>query len=158
MGLSPFDIATIVEALQESDWDEAVVVVGDARIAVARNGGRVGAVDTAAAAAAPAAAAPAVVAAPATEQEVARAPESAAAGVEVHSPSVGVFWSSPEPGAAAFVSVGDRVEAGDVLCIVEIMKLMTNVHAQISGIVEAVLVSNGDNVEFGTPLFRVRED
>jgi acetyl-CoA carboxylase biotin carboxyl carrier protein len=146
VGLSAQDIATIVAALQESDWDEAVVEIGDARVSVARNGAGLGAPP------APLVPQPAPV-------PSAPAPDAASAGERtVTAPTIGVFWSAPEPGAAPFVAVGARIEAGAVLCIVEVMKLMTNVVAPASGTVTAVLVGDGTDVEFGTPLFRIREN
>jgi len=75
---------------------------------------------------------------------------------QVKSPSVGTFFGSPSPGAAAFVSPGDRVEKGQVICIVEAMKLMNEIEADISGEVVRCLVSNGQAIEFGQPLFAIR--
>ncbi len=69
------------------------------------------------------------------------------------SPMVGTFYRSPSPGAKAFVEVGDTVKEGDPLCIVEAMKLMNEIEADASGVVKAILVENGQPVEFGQPLF-----
>jgi acetyl-CoA carboxylase biotin carboxyl carrier protein len=74
----------------------------------------------------------------------------------VKSPIVGTFFGSPSPGAAAFVSPGDHVEKGQVICIVEAMKLMNEIEADVSGEVVRCLVSNGQAIEFGQPLFAVR--
>ena len=74
----------------------------------------------------------------------------------VKSPIVGTFFGSPSPGAAAFVSPGDRVEKGQVICIVEAMKLMNEIEADVSGEVVRCLVSNGQAIEFGQPLFAIR--
>lgn len=73
----------------------------------------------------------------------------------VKSPLVGTFYRSPSPEADSFVEVGDRVEEGQVLCIVEAMKVMNEVKADRSGVVSEVLAENGQAVEYGTPLFRV---
>ena len=73
-------------------------------------------------------------------------------------PSVGVFWRAPEPGAAPFVEVGDRVTVGQELCIVEVMKLMHRVPAATAGTVTAIHVGNGDAVEFGTVLFSIEPE
>ncbi|MFP5277197.1 MAG: acetyl-CoA carboxylase biotin carboxyl carrier protein [Acidobacteriota bacterium] len=74
----------------------------------------------------------------------------------VKSPIVGTFYSSPSPGSAAFVSAGDRVEKGQVICIVEAMKLMNEIEADAAGEVVKCLVANGQPVEFGQPLFSLR--
>jgi acetyl-CoA carboxylase biotin carboxyl carrier protein len=74
----------------------------------------------------------------------------------VKSPIVGTYFGSPSPGAAAFVSPGDRVEKGQVICIVEAMKLMNEIEADVSGEVVRCLVSNGQAIEFGQPLFAIR--
>jgi biotin carboxyl carrier protein len=68
---------------------------------------------------------------------------------------VGVFWRAPEPGAPPFVDVGTTVTTGQQLCIVEVMKLMTPIHADIAGTVSAIHVGNGDKVECGTPLLTI---
>ncbi|MCW2682063.1 MAG: acetyl-CoA carboxylase biotin carboxyl carrier protein subunit, partial [Frankiales bacterium] len=93
--------------------------------------------------AAPVAAAPTATAPPATT------------GIDVKAPSIGVFWQAPEPGAAPFVAVGQRVEAGQEMCIIEVMKLMNRVQAPVTGVVQAVHVANGEAVEFATPLFTI---
>ena len=74
----------------------------------------------------------------------------------VKSPIVGTFYGSPSPGAAAFVSPGDRVEKGQVICIVEAMKLMNEIESDASGEVVKCLVANGQPIEFGQPLFSIR--
>lgn len=75
----------------------------------------------------------------------------------VKSPIVGTFYGSPSPGAAAFVSPGDHVEKGQVICIVEAMKLMNEIEADTSGEIVKCLVSNGQPIEFGQPLFSIRQ-
>ncbi|MGA3133751.1 MAG: acetyl-CoA carboxylase biotin carboxyl carrier protein [Terracidiphilus sp.] len=72
------------------------------------------------------------------------------------SPIVGTFYGSPSPGAAAFVSPGDHVEKGQVICIVEAMKLMNEIESDASGEIVRCLVSNGQAIEFGQPLFAIR--
>ena len=95
-------------------------------------------------AAAPAAApAPVPVAAPASNL------------VDIKSPMVGTFYKSPEPGAEAYVKVGSRVSAGQVVCIIEAMKIMNEIESEVSGVVKEVLLDNSQPVEFGQPLFRV---
>lgn len=72
-------------------------------------------------------------------------------------PLVGIFYEAPEEGAEAFVKVGDPVEKGQTLAIVEAMKLMNEIESEYDGIVSEVLVKNGQAVEFGQPLFRIRQ-
>lgn len=74
----------------------------------------------------------------------------------VKSPIVGTFYGSPSPGASAFVNPGDRVEKGQVICIVEAMKLMNEIEADAAGEVVKCLVTNGQPIEFGQPLFSIR--
>lgn len=73
----------------------------------------------------------------------------------VRSPMVGTFYRSPTPAAASFVEVGQTVKAGDVLCIVEAMKMMNHIEADKSGVIQSVLVDNGQPVEFDQPLFSI---
>jgi acetyl-CoA carboxylase biotin carboxyl carrier protein len=74
-------------------------------------------------------------------------------GHAVKAPMVGTFYRSGSPGAAAFVEVGQTVKQGDTLCIIEAMKLMNEIEADASGVVKAILVENGQPVEYGQPLF-----
>ena len=76
--------------------------------------------------------------------------------ITIDSPMVGTFYAAPAPGDPAFVSIGDRVEEGATICIVEAMKLMNEVAAKFPCTVERILVENGEPVEFGQPLFAVR--
>jgi acetyl-CoA carboxylase biotin carboxyl carrier protein len=90
---------------------------------------------------APAAAAPDVVAKPRANEHV------------VTAPMVGTFYAAPTPGAKAFVDIGDEVKAGQVLCIIEAMKMMNQIEADKGGRITSVMAQNGDPVEFGQPLF-----
>ena len=85
-----------------------------------------------------------------------KAPEADSGHVLVKSPIVGTYYESPSPGAATFVRVGDAVEPGQVLCIIESMKLMNEIESEVSGIVAAKLVENGRAVEYGEALFAIR--
>lgn len=95
--------------------------------------------------------------APAEKPEAAaEAPEETAgssSGYEVTAPMVGTFYGSPSPGAKAFVEIGSVVSEGDTLCIIEAMKMMNQIEADVSGKVVSILVENGHPVEFGQPLF-----
>ncbi|MEO1766638.1 acetyl-CoA carboxylase biotin carboxyl carrier protein [Thiobacter aerophilum] len=74
-------------------------------------------------------------------------------GHVVKSPMVGTFYRAPSPGAKPFVEVGQTVNAGDTLCIIEAMKLLNEIEADIGGVIKAILVENGQPVEYGEPLF-----
>ncbi len=167
MPLTPDDIGRVLDALDKSSWDQAEIVVDDVRIAVGRNDlpapGTAG-VTTAPAPAAPAVPAPAP-AAPAPAAVPAAAPAEpqpkdtlSADDHVLTAPSVGVFWRSPAPGAPPFVEVGTTVAVGDTIGIVEVMKLMNNVVADVAGTVTAVFPANAEHVEFGTPLVAIRPD
>lgn len=84
-------------------------------------------------------------------------PEQPPKGHQVTAPMVGTFYSGPSPGAKAFVEIGSRVEPGDTLCIIEAMKMMNQIEADVAGRIVSVLVDNGDPVEFGQPLFIIEE-
>ena len=98
-------------------------------------------------AAAPAAPAASAVAAPAAVEESLH---------DVKSPIVGTFYESPAPGAPAFVQIGDQVEVGQVLCIVEAMKLMNEIESDVAGEVVKRIATSGQPVEYGQPLFAIR--
>jgi acetyl-CoA carboxylase biotin carboxyl carrier protein len=76
-------------------------------------------------------------------------------GHAVKSPMVGTFYRTPSPNAKAFVEVGQSVKAGDTLCIIEAMKLMNEIESDVAGVVKAILIENGQPVEYGEPLFIV---
>jgi acetyl-CoA carboxylase biotin carboxyl carrier protein len=102
-------------------------------------------VAAAAATAAPAATAPAA------------APAARAGEHTVPAPMVGTYYSAPSPGAKTFVEIGDEVKVGQVLCIIEAMKMMNQIESEHAGRVKAMLVKNGEPVEFGQPLFIIAE-
>lgn len=161
MSLTPEDIRALVRAFESSDWDEMSLQYGDTRLALTRTGQPPAGVPVSAGipAPAPAATAPAAtaVAAPTPAPVTAAAaatgsgPTSAPlpSGHKVTSPSLGLFWRSPQPGAPPFVEVGQQVNAEDTVCIVEVMKLMNHVKAGVTGTVVAIPVANGAMVEFG---------
>jgi acetyl-CoA carboxylase biotin carboxyl carrier protein len=105
-----------------------------------------------------ASAAPAIpAAAPAqTATAMPKAPEPDSGHVLVKSPIVGTYYDAPAPGAAPFVKVGDAVEAGTVLCIIESMKLMNEIESEVAGVVASKLCENGRAVEYGEALFAIR--
>ncbi|MFM2588639.1 acetyl-CoA carboxylase biotin carboxyl carrier protein [Vibrio sp. TBV020] len=142
-------IKKLIELVEESGIAELEISEGEESVRISRNG-------TAAPAPVQYAAAPAPVAAPAPAATPAPAAEAAApavpAGHQVLSPMVGTFYRSPSPDAKSFVEVGQTVNAGDTLCIVEAMKMMNQIEADKSGVVTAILVEDGQPVEFDQPL------
>jgi len=89
----------------------------------------------------------------------AQAPTAPPVDADLHivkSPIVGTFYEAPSPGAPPFLKIGDTVQEGQVLCIIEAMKLMNEIEAEVSGVLAKAFVSNGNPVEYGTPLFGIR--
>jgi acetyl-CoA carboxylase biotin carboxyl carrier protein len=105
-------------------------------------------------AAAPAPARPTPADGTAAVEEPAKAPAKSA-GTEVKSPMVGTFYGAPEPGAKPYVSVGSRVSKGQILCIIEAMKIMNEIESEVAGVVTEVLASDAQPVEYGQALFRI---
>ena len=94
--------------------------------------------------------------APVTEGESGTTPEPPKpAGLEVKSPMVGTFYKSPEPGAKPYVTVGDRVAKGQIVCIIEAMKIMNEIESEFSGVVREILVEDAQPVEYGQVLFKI---
>jgi acetyl-CoA carboxylase biotin carboxyl carrier protein len=150
------EIKELVEFLVEKDIAEFELERGDVKIRIKRGAAIVAtpgaAVSYSAPATAPAALAP-FAAAPAA---VAPGAESDDAIAIVKSPIVGTFYEASSPGAPAFVKEGDTVAVGQVLCIVEAMKLMNEIESDAAGQIVKILVSNGQPVEYGQPLFKIR--
>ena len=148
-------IKKLIELLEESSLTEIEIVEGEESVRLARGG------QTQAAPYAPppaVAAAPAVApAAPAQAVEPAKSEEEQVPeGELVLSPMVGTFFAASGPGAEPFVSLGQRVGVGDTLCIIEAMKMFNQIEADVSGTVVAILVENGQPVEYDQPLFVIR--
>jgi acetyl-CoA carboxylase biotin carboxyl carrier protein len=143
-------LKTLIELVETSGIAELEIQEGEERVRITRAlppGQHTVMLQAApSGAGAPAAALPIV---PAEAPPVAASPADHA----VKSPMVGTFYRSASPGTKPFVEIGDSVEAGDVLCIVEAMKLMNEIEADVSGTVKAVLAENGQAVEYGQPLF-----
>ncbi|MYM60980.1 acetyl-CoA carboxylase biotin carboxyl carrier protein [Vibrio sp. OCN044] len=143
-------IKKLIELVEESGIAELEISEGEESVRISRNGVAPAPVQYAAPApvAAPAAApvaAPAEVSAPAETNSV-------PAGHKVLSPMVGTFYRAPSPDAKSFIEVGQSVSAGETLCIVEAMKMMNQIEADKSGVVTAILVEDGQPVEFDQPL------
>ena len=143
----------LIDLVQESGIAELEITEGEEKVKIVK-GGVVGAAPMVMAA-------PLTLPAPATAHATPPAAagpagEAAAPAVEGHvvkAPMVGTFYRSPSPDAKAFVEVGQAVKEGDVICIIEAMKLMNEIDADAAGTIKAILVENGQPVEYGQPLF-----
>jgi acetyl-CoA carboxylase biotin carboxyl carrier protein len=150
----------MIELLEESGIAEIEIKEGEETLRIARvvpGQTTYVAAPAMAPAAAPAAAAAASLPSPvaASAAPGPGAPPGGAAASEhiVTAPMVGTYYSAPSPGAKAFIEIGDEVEVGQVLCIIEAMKMMNQIESERAGRVKAVLVKNGEPVEFDQPLF-----
>jgi len=146
-------VKKLIELLEESNIDEIEIKEGEESVRISRNGnaGMMQAPMSYAPAPAPVAPAPA----PAAPAPAAEPAAPVADGNAVLSPMVGTFYRSPSPDAPSFVEVGQTVRVGDVLCIVEAMKMMNQIEADRAGTVTAIHVENGDPVEFDQPLITI---
>ena len=148
-------LKTLIDLVAESGIAEIEVTEGEDKVRIVKHP------PTVVAAAPPApvqtvvtgAVAPPMPAAPAAAAAAAEAAAEPPKGSVVKSPMVGTFYRSPSPGAKAFVEVGHAVKPGDTLCIIEAMKLLNEIEAEVAGEVKEVLVENGQPVEYGQPLF-----
>ncbi len=145
----------LIELVQESGIAELEITEGEEKVRINRAGNAVQTAvmtmpqATSMMTAAPGAAAAAL--APAAAPGAPAEPE----GHVVKSPMVGTFYRSSAPGAKPFVEIGQSVNAGDTLCIIEAMKLLNEIEADLGGVIKSVLVENGQPVEYGQPLFLI---
>ena len=154
-------LKTLIDLVSESGISELEITEGDGKVKIVKNPPPVAhyAMPAAApagyapAAQAPAVGAPAAGAAPPSQSPVGPVAPAAPAGHVVKSPMVGTFYRAAQPGADPFVSVGSVVKEGDTICLIEAMKLLNEIEADKSGTIKAVLVENGQPVEYGQPLF-----
>ncbi|HEX9684278.1 MAG TPA: acetyl-CoA carboxylase biotin carboxyl carrier protein [Burkholderiales bacterium] len=146
-------VKTLIDLVQQSGIAELEITEGEEKVRISRGvgGAQQAATVTHVVAPPPAGPPPAAsgVPAAAVESEAAAAPE----GHVIRSPMVGTFYRSSAPGAKALVEVGQVVKAGDTLCIIEAMKLLNEIEADRDGTVKAILVENGQPVEYGEPLY-----
>ena len=137
-------VKKLIELLEESGIAEIEIHEGEESVRISRNAVGV----------APVAAAPVAIAAPVAAAAAPAAPvEEVIEGHVLNSPMVGSFYRSPSPGASSFVEVGSKVSVGDTLCIIEAMKLLNQIEADKGGTIKAILVENGQPVEYNQPLF-----
>lgn len=141
----------LIDLVQESGIAELEITEGEEKVRVVRGGGVTITSSGASASPAPAGTPAAPAAAPAAPP--AAASEAAPEGHVVKAPMVGTFYRAPSPDAKPFVEVGQTIKEGQTICIIEAMKLMNEIEADASGVVKAVLVENGQPVEYGQPLF-----
>jgi len=145
-------LKTLIDLVAESDIAELEITEGEDKVKIVKSSPPVA---YAHAPAPVALASPAAVASAAAAEQLAQNEASAAAfeADAVKAPMVGTFYRSPSPGAAVFVEVGQTVQQGQPLCIIEAMKLLNEIEADKSGVVKEILVENGEPVEYGQPLF-----
>jgi acetyl-CoA carboxylase biotin carboxyl carrier protein len=148
-------IKKLIELLEESNIGELEIKEGEESVRISRNSPHAQYFSAPMPAYAPAPApAPAATPAPAAATDSAPA-QPALNGHLVKSPMVGTFYRSPSPGSPTFVEVGKHVKVGDVICIVEAMKMMNQIEADKAGVIEAILVEDGMPVEFDQPLVTI---
>ncbi|MBI1732562.1 MAG: acetyl-CoA carboxylase biotin carboxyl carrier protein [Gammaproteobacteria bacterium] len=142
-------VKKLIELLEESGISEIEIHEGEESVRVSRAG-------TANAASAAGASVPQA-ASPGPAMPVEAADRNQPDGHLVRAPMVGLFYEAAAPDKPAFVSLGQTVRKGDVLCIIEAMKIMNQIEADVGGVVAKILVENGEPVEYGQPLFVIRE-
>ncbi len=146
-------IKKLIELVEESGIMELEISEGEESVRISRGTAAPSSVQYTIPAAAPVAApAPVAQAAPAAATAPAASASDDLAGHVIRSPMVGTFYRSPSPEAKAFVEVGQAVKVGDALCIVEAMKMMNRIEADKAGVVKAILINDGEAVEFDEPL------
>ena len=141
----------LIELVEESGIGELEITEGEEKVRISKSGSVVQSYVTAPPVLQPAAAS---VTSP-QETEAAAAKEALPDNHVVKSPMVGTFYRSSAPGANAFVEVGQTVKVGDTLCIIEAMKLLNEIESDQDGVIKAILVENGQPVEYGEPLFEI---
>jgi acetyl-CoA carboxylase biotin carboxyl carrier protein len=140
----------LIDLVQESGIAELEITEGEEKVKIVKGGAAVSMAPAPALAQhAPVQSAPGA----ATEAAAAATAPAEPEGHPVKAPMVGTFYRSPSPDAKVFVEVGQAVKAGDTICIIEAMKLMNEIEADAAGVVKAILVENGQPVEYGQPLF-----
>ncbi|MCW1935793.1 MULTISPECIES: acetyl-CoA carboxylase biotin carboxyl carrier protein [Pseudomonadaceae] len=147
-------VKKLIELLEESGIDELEIKEGEESVRISRHSKQPAYAPQPMYAPAPApVAAPVAAAAPGAEAAPAAAPKLN--GTVARSPMVGTFYRAASPTSANFVEVGQTVKKGDILCIVEAMKMMNHIEAEASGVIESILVENGQPVEYDQPLFTI---
>jgi acetyl-CoA carboxylase biotin carboxyl carrier protein len=143
----------LIDLVQESGIAELEITEGEEKVKIVKGGSVSLGASAAGPVSAPAAAETRLAALPAPTAAAPAEPLAGQEGQVVKAPMVGTFYRSPSPDAKAFVEVGQAVKEGDTICIIEAMKLMNEIETDASGVVKAILVENGQPVEYGQPLF-----
>jgi acetyl-CoA carboxylase biotin carboxyl carrier protein len=146
-------IKKLIELVEESGINELEISEGEESVRISRGNNTVYASAPVAAPAAPAAPAPVVSNAPKAAETSSTSSDGIMSGHIVRSPMVGTFYSAPSPDAPPFVEVGQHVNVGETLCIIEAMKMMNQIEADKSGVIKQILAKNEDAIEFDQPLF-----
>ena len=147
-------VKKLIELLEESGIDELEIKEGEESVRISRHSKQPAYAPQPVYAQAPApVAAPVAAAAPSADAAPAAAPKLN--GTVARSPMVGTFYRAASPTSANFVEVGQTVKKGDILCIVEAMKMMNHIEAEASGVIESILVENSQPVEYDQPLFTI---
>lgn len=145
------EIENLIALLRDSGINEIELAEGERSIRLRKDPTPVVQAATIGHAVAPVAAAPVEAPKPAAVAPVTEAAKPA--GKTIDAPMVGTFYTSPSPDADTFVSVGDKVKKGQIVCIIEAMKTMNQIEAEVDGTVQEILIENGSPVEYGEPLF-----
>jgi acetyl-CoA carboxylase biotin carboxyl carrier protein len=149
-------VKKLIELLEESGIAEIEISEGEESVRISRYP-HAGAPPIAMAGPPTPSPAPAPTAAAPADSQVTEAKDTVSDGHSVHAPMVGTFYNAPSPGAKPFVEVGTIVSPGDTLCIIEAMKMMNQIEAEVGGRVAAILAENGSPVEYGQALFVIEE-
>ena len=148
-------VKKLIEMLENSSLNEIVIKEGEESVKLVKSAGFNQAPQMVSAS-------PQVIEQPVTEQKLSEETNEEIKpktidGKSINSPMVGTFYSSPNPGADSFVKVGDKVSEGDVLCIIEAMKMMNEVKSDYNGVIKEILISDAEPVEYGEALFIIEE-
>jgi len=146
-------VKKLIELLDESGIAEIEITEGEESVRISRYAANAPAPAVIAPMSAPAAVPAAPVAAAPAAPAAAAVAEPEEDGYGITTPMVGTFYSAPSPGSPDFVQIGDRVNEGDTLCIIEAMKMMNQIDADVSGTIKSIRVQNGEPVEYGQILF-----
>ena len=148
-------VKKLIEMLENSSLNEIVIKEGEESVKLVKSAGFNQAPQMVSAS-------PQVIEQPVSEQKISEETNKEIKpktidGKSINSPMVGTFYSSPNPGADSFVKVGDKVSEGDVLCIIEAMKMMNEVKSDYNGVIKEILISDAEPVEYGEALFIIEE-
>lgn len=145
-------VKKLIELLEESGVAEIEIHEGEESVRISRGNSTIVAAPTVVQAAAPASSIPAENILPGSQAD-----DAEIVGDKVTAPMVGIFYEALTPGKPSFVELGQSVKKGDVLCIIEAMKIMNQVESEYNGVISKIMIENGDPVEYGQLLYVIRE-